>query len=124
MASDAVLTFTDDNFDEQVLQSDTPVLIDFWAEWCMPCKMLAPVIDKLAEQYGDRLKVGKMDTDGNKTASTKYGVHAIPTVIIFKGGEEVERLTAMQPENVYVAAIDRVLGGGETAEAPAAAEEA
>ena len=101
MASDAVHTFTDDNFEEEVLKSDTPVLVDFWAEWCMPCRMLAPVIDKLAEKYGESVKVGKLDTDGNRDTAVKYGISSIPTVILIKDGEPVKSFQGMQPEAAY-----------------------
>ena len=117
MASDAVQTFTDDNFEEEVLNSDSPVLVDFWAEWCMPCRMLAPVIDKLAEKYEGKIKVGKMDTDANKGTSVKYGISSIPTVIVFQNGEPVQAFQGMQPENAYVAELDKLVGG--EAEAPA-----
>lgn len=110
MASDAVHTFTDANFEEEVLQSDKPVLIDFWAEWCMPCRMLAPVIDKLAEKYGDQVKVGKVDTDANRDTAVKYGIQSIPTVILLKNGEPVKNFVGMQPESAYAEEIDKVLG--------------
>jgi len=110
MASDAVHTFTDANFEEEVLQSDKPVLIDFWAEWCMPCRMLAPVIDKIAEKYGDQVKVGKVDTDANRDTAVKYGIQSIPTVILLKNGEPVKNFVGMQPESAYAEEIDKVLG--------------
>jgi thioredoxin 1 len=81
--------FNEANFDEEVLKSDQPVLVDFWAEWCMPCKMLAPTIDELATEFEGRAKVGKLDTDGNRELATKFQIMAIPTLILFKGGEAV-----------------------------------
>ena len=83
------LEFNEGNFEQEVLQSDQPVLVDFWAEWCMPCKMLAPTIDELATEFEGRAKVGKLDTDSNRELATKYQIMAIPTLILFKGGEPV-----------------------------------
>src|SRR5437764_3310219 len=87
MASDLVKEFTDQNFETEVINSDVPVLVDFWAEWCMPCRLLAPTIEKLAKDYSGKVKVGKLDTDSNRDVSSKYGISAIPTVILFKGGQ-------------------------------------
>ena len=85
MAGQNVVEFTDQNFEQEVINSDQPVLVDFWAEWCMPCRMLAPTIDKIAKDYAGKVKVGKLDTDANRDVSIKYGISAIPTVILFKG---------------------------------------
>ncbi|MHB1155964.1 MAG: thioredoxin [Phycisphaerales bacterium] len=95
MASDAVLELTDANFQTEVLDSDQPVLVDFWAEWCMPCRMLAPTIDEIAGEYNGKAKVGKVDTDANREITMKYGINAIPTVIVFKGGEVVKKFVGM-----------------------------
>ena len=108
MASDAVLELTDSNFEDQVVQSDQPVLVDFWAEWCMPCRMLAPTIEKLAGQYEGKVKVGKVDTDSNRDVSVKYGISAIPTVILFKGGEVVKKFVGVTPEPEFKKALDEV----------------
>ena len=108
MASTAVLEITDDNFDEEVLQADQPVLVDFWAEWCMPCKMLSPTIDELAGEYQGRIKVGKVDTDSNRDVSVKFGISAIPTVILFKDGEVVQKFVGVQSKNDFKAALDKV----------------
>lgn len=110
MASEAVQTFTDANFEEEVLKSDVPVLVDFWAEWCMPCKMLAPVIDELAEKYEGKAKIGKLDTDANKETAVKYGIQSIPTVILIKNGEPVKNLIGMQPAAAYAEEIDKLVG--------------
>lgn len=109
MASEAVQTFTDANFEDEVLKSDVPVLVDFWAEWCMPCRMLAPVIDKLAEKYGDQVKVGKVDTDANRDTAVKYGIQSIPTVILIKDGEPAKTLVGMQSENAYSEELDKLI---------------
>ncbi len=77
---------TDANFDAEVLQSDTPVLVDYWAEWCGPCKMIAPVLDEIANEYGDKLKVVKLNIDENQSTPPKYGIRGIPTLMLFKNG--------------------------------------
>ena len=110
MASEAVLEFTDDNFEAEVLQADQPVLVDFWAEWCMPCRMLAPVIDELADEMKDKAKVGKIDTDANRDVTVKYGINAIPTVILFKDGEVAKKFVGMTSKQDLVAAIDEAAG--------------
>src|SRR5215217_6347005 len=87
MASENVMELTDGNFEAEVLKSDKPVLVDFWAEWCMPCRMLAPTIEKIAKDYAGKVKVGKIDTDSNRDVSMRYGISAIPTVILFRNGQ-------------------------------------
>ena len=106
MASANVSQFTDANFQAEVLQSNVPVLVDFWAEWCMPCKMLSPTIDALADEFKGRVKVGKVDTDSNRETAVKYGISAIPTVIIFKGGEVAKKFVGLQSKNDFAAALD------------------
>ncbi len=86
MSSDAIVHVTDDTFADEVLNSKTPVLVDFWAEWCGPCKMIAPVLDDLAGSYGDKIKIAKMDVDSNKETPAKYNIRGIPTLMIFKDG--------------------------------------
>ncbi len=110
MASDKVVAFTDENFENEVLESPLPVLVDFWAEWCMPCKMIAPVIDELADEYDGRVKVGKVDTDNNRNISLQFGISAIPTVMVFKGGELVKRFVGMQQKRDFKATLDEALG--------------
>ena len=95
MASANVKEFTDANFEAEVIKSQTPVLVDFWAEWCMPCRMLTPTIDAVAEEFAGRVKVGKVDTDSNRNISIKYGISAIPTVILFKGGEVKKKFVGL-----------------------------
>lgn len=106
MASDTVLEITDDNFEAEVLQSDQPVLLDFWAEWCMPCRMLAPIVDELAGEYEGKAKIGKIDTDANREVTMKYGINAIPTVIVFKGGEPVKKFVGMTNKQDMSEALD------------------
>lgn len=108
MASESVLELTDDNFETEVLKSSQPVLVDFWAEWCMPCRMLAPTIDELANQYEGRVKVGKVDTDGNRDVSIKFGISAIPTVILFDKGEVVKKFVGVTDKQQFEAELDRV----------------
>lgn len=86
------IEFTDQNFSTEVLQSDKPVMIDFWAVWCGPCKMIAPFIEELANEYEGKAKVGKLDVDNNQESAIKYGVRSIPTVLIFKGGKVVDTI--------------------------------
>ena len=108
MAGQNVTEFTDQNFEEEVLKSTQPVLVDFWAEWCMPCKQLAPTIDKLATDYAGKVKVGKVDTDSNREISIKYGISAIPTVILFKNGQVAQKFVGMRNERDFKAALDAV----------------
>jgi thioredoxin 1 len=106
MASENVKEFTDSNFEEEVLKSGEPVLVDFWAEWCMPCRMLAPTIEKLAKDYSGKVKVGKVDTDSNRDISVKYGISAIPTVILFKNGQVAQKFVGLRKENEFKEALD------------------
>jgi len=92
MASADVLTITDDNFQAEVLGSETPVLVDFWAAWCAPCRAIAPAVEQLASQYKGKLKVGKLDIEANQNVPEKYQITTIPTLIVFKKGEVVDRL--------------------------------
>ena len=89
---------TDQNFEAEVLQSDKPAIIDFWAEWCAPCRQIAPVIKELAAQYGDQVKIVKMDIDANPATPGRYGVRAIPTILAFQGGQVVEQLQGARPK--------------------------
>ncbi len=100
---------TDTNFQNEVLKSDKPVLLDFWAEWCGPCKMIAPVVDELANEYDGKLKVGKVDVDSNQQTSMQYGVRSIPTLLIFKGGRVVDQLVGAVPKKVLAEKITKHL---------------
>src|SRR5204863_3844120 len=106
MASEHVKEFTDSNFEEEVIKSDQPVLVDFWAEWCMPCRMLGPTIDKIASEYAGKVKVGKLDTDSNREISIKYGISAIPTVILFRNGQVAQKFVGLRQERDFKEALD------------------
>jgi thioredoxin len=108
MAGPDTLEFTDANFEEEVLGSDVPVLVDFWAEWCGPCKALTPIIDELATEYAGKAKVGKVDTDANRDVSMNYSVSAIPTIILFHGGEVKEKFVGLRSKSELGAALDGV----------------
>lgn len=92
------LTFTDDSFEEDVLKSEKPVLVDFWAEWCGPCRMVGPVVDELAEEFEGKARIGKVDVDNNPEISTKYGIRSIPSLLIFKNGEVVDQIVGAVPK--------------------------
>ncbi len=109
MASDKVITFTDDNFDTSVLQAGTPVLVDFWAEWCCPCRALGPTIDALAGDYAGRVSVGKLNVDENPGVTVKYMVRGIPTVMLFKGGQVVEQIVGVADKAEFKKALDKHL---------------
>jgi thioredoxin 1 len=109
MASDAVLTLTDANFDRDVLQSDVPVLVDFWATWCAPCKAIAPLIDSVAADYAGKIKVGKVNVDDNPATPGKYSVRGIPTLILFKGGKVIDQVVGAVPKSQLDALIAKAL---------------
>ncbi|MHC4107269.1 MAG: thioredoxin [Planctomycetota bacterium] len=113
MASDAVRELTDTNFDTEVIQADLPVLVDFWAEWCQPCRMLAPTIDEIANEYQGKAKVGKLDTDANRETSMKYNISAIPTVILFKGGEVQKKFVGLTSKDQFKTALDDVVSDSD-----------
>jgi len=104
----ADLTLTDKNFEEEVLKSDQPVLVDFWAEWCHPCRIVGPIIEELATDYNGKLKVGKLDVDANQVAGN-YGIMSIPSILIFKNGKVVKTMVGAQSKDNYKKEIDSVL---------------
>lgn len=108
MAGANTLEFTDDNFDTEVLQAEQPVMVDFWAEWCTPCKALVPVIDEIADEYTGKVKVGKVDTEKSKIA-VKYGISSIPTVMIFQNGEIAERFVGLRGKKDFTAVLDKLI---------------
>lgn len=98
----SALAVTNQDFDEEVLQSEVPVLVDFWAEWCGPCKAIAPMVDALADEYAEKIKVMKVDTDKEASLAAKYGVMSIPTLILFKSGEVVEQMVGAMPKQKII----------------------
>jgi len=109
MANEHVQTFTDGNFDDTVLKSGAPVLVDFWAEWCGPCKRIAPAIEALATEYAGKVTVGKMDIDSNPKVPERYQVRSIPTVLVFKGGQVVESVIGLTQRDDLKKVIDKYL---------------
>jgi thioredoxin 1 len=100
------LEFTDSNFEELVLKSDKPVLVDFWAEWCGPCRMVGPVVEELSKEYDGKAVIGKLNVDNNAQISMKYGIRSIPTLLIFKNGEIVDRAVGAVPKNQLAQKLD------------------
>jgi thioredoxin 1 len=107
MAAENVQTFTDSNFDTTVLKAGTPVLVDFWAEWCGPCKRLGPTVDALATEYAGKVTIGKLNVDDNQDTAIKYNVRGIPALLLFKGGELVDQIIGAQPKEEIKKVIDR-----------------
>jgi thioredoxin 1 len=97
---------TDETFEEEVLQATEPTLVDFWAEWCGPCRMVAPVVQEIADDYDGRLRVAKMDVDSNRQTPGKYGISGIPTLILFKDGAEAARIVGFRPKDAMVEELD------------------
>ena len=100
---------TDQDFDEKVLQSDVPVLVDFWADWCMPCKMIAPIVEELSEEYDGKLGFAKLDVDANPSTAMTYGVRSIPTLLVFKGGQPVDQIVGAVPKGALKKKLDSAL---------------
>jgi thioredoxin 1 len=109
MSSDKVVIVTDSEFDSTVLQSERPVVLDFWAEWCQPCKMLAPTMEEIAGEYEDKVKIGKLNVDDNPNTATKYGIRGIPTLLFFKGGKVVQQVTGVKSKPEIKKIIDENL---------------
>ncbi|MGC4082748.1 MAG: thioredoxin [Vicinamibacterales bacterium] len=107
MAAENVQTFTDSNFDQSVLQNGQPVLVDFWAEWCGPCKRLGPTIDQLAQEYAGKVTIGKLNVDENPNTAIKFQIRGIPAVMLFKGGQIVESVVGLAPKEEFKKAIDK-----------------
>ncbi len=106
---------TDATFEKEVLQSDVPVVVDFWAVWCGPCRMIAPIMEQLEERYGDKIKVAKVDVDKEQRYAAQYGVRNIPTVLVFHHGEPIGRQVGVAPLEVFTRALDKLVGHEEKA---------
>ncbi len=104
-----LLAITGSNFEDEVIKSDVPVLIDFWAVWCVPCKMVAPIVEELAKDYEGKLKVAKCDVDSNQNIAIKYGIRSIPTLLIIKDGEVVEQIVGAVPKQHIQEKIDKIM---------------
>jgi len=104
------LTLTDANFDEMVLKADRPVVVDFWAEWCGPCRVIGPIVNELADDYKDRIVVGKLDVDNNPGVSMKYGIRNIPTILFFKNGQVADKQVGAVPKSSLVNKVEALLG--------------
>ena len=109
MAGKKTLVFTDQNFESEVLKSDKPVLVDFWAEWCGPCRMMAPAVEALAEEYASRAKIGKLNVDENQSVTARYQIRGIPTLLVFKNGEVQEQYIGVTSKDVIVKMLERYL---------------
>ena len=103
------ITFTDGNFEEEVLNSSIPVLVDFWAEWCAPCKMIAPTVDEIANEFDGKLKVGKVDVDSNPKVSSKYQIRSIPSIVFFKNGKVTDQIVGAVPKVKIMSKIETIL---------------
>lgn len=109
MASASIITLTKDNFEKEVLQSQAPILVDFWAEWCGPCKMLAPVLDELAEEYTGKVKIGKVNIDEHQELATQYGIQSIPTLLLFHQGQVTEQVVGLRSKRELKTKFDSVV---------------
>lgn len=108
MGSQKIISLTKENFAQEVLQSPLPVLVDFWAEWCGPCKMIAPILDELAEEYDGRVKIGKVNIDEQQAVAAEYGIRAIPTLLLFHKGQVADQIVGLHSKRDLKASFDRV----------------
>ena len=110
MASPNIITLTQEDFNQQVLQSPVPVVVDFWAEWCGPCKMLGPILDELADEYGGRLKIGKVNIDEHQELATRFGIQSIPTLLLFREGQVTEQIVGLRSKRELKTKFDGAVG--------------
>ncbi len=109
MASEAIIEVSDSNFESEVVNSDVPVLVDFWAPWCGPCRAIAPMVEEISESYAGKIKVGKMNVDENQSTTMKFGIRSIPTLIMFKGGEAVDQIIGAVPKSEIEQVVEKSL---------------
>ena len=105
----AEITLNESNWEEEVIKSDIPVMVDFWAEWCMPCRMISPIVEKISNEYEERIKVGKLNVDENPSIATRYRIMAIPAVLFFKDGDLVDQVVGVVPKRVLEEKVKKVL---------------
>jgi len=103
------INVTDSSFDEEVIRADTPVLVDFWADWCAPCKMIAPIVEELAGEFDGKIKFTKLDVDSNPKSASSYGIRSIPTMLIFNGGEPVDQVVGAVPKSVLKKRLEQAI---------------
>lgn len=109
MASDKIVQITDQGFDEQVMKGKGLILVDFWAEWCGPCRMVAPILDELAEEYGEQVTIAKLNVDENRESAARFGIRSIPTILVFKDGAQVEQIVGALPKSALKAKVQQHL---------------
>ncbi|MCZ6555560.1 MAG: thioredoxin [Thermodesulfobacteriota bacterium] len=109
MASDAIIELSDSTFESEVVNSDVPVLVDFWAPWCGPCRAIAPIVEEISSSYEGKIKVGRMNVDENQSTTMKFGIRSIPTIIMFKGGEAVDQIIGAVPKGEIERVVDKSL---------------
>ena len=109
MASDAIIELSDSTFESEVVNSDVPVLVDFWAPWCGPCRAIAPIVEEISSSYEGKIKVGRMNVDENQSTTMKFGIRSIPTIIMFKDGEAVDQIIGAVPKGEIERVVDKSL---------------
>ena len=115
MASEKLLELTDANFRQEVLETNTPILVDFWADWCQPCHIIAPTIDELADEYAGRIRIAKLDVDANQEVAKELGISSIPTILLFQDGRVVKKFVGVTPKHDLVNALDAIATTAEAA---------